>query len=180
MNKIYSTFMFLSMLTITCLLTSCGSDNTEIDPGSLAEGEIVMTFNGTITKLPNYAEALSPTYLPKTDTGAEFVMMCPQEIGTLNITYFKISYPNNIEASSFKVGESLVRDGVELLFTDGTSGTQVAQYLIGSSKVLANDGTTISVAFENLKATTTMPLRSLLISKGTIKFKVKDKFDPRE
>ncbi len=171
MNKSYITLLVVSMLFSVFTLTSCSKGET-IDPGTVAEGEVVITYNKTISKLTNYGAGLSPRYITKSGEGSEFVMMCPMEFGSLNIIYFKITYPKSIPASSFEVGSTIERDGIKLLFSDATKGTQIGQYLIGSSKVVANDGKYISVAFENLKITTTMPARSLLIHKGTIKFAI--------
>ncbi len=172
MRKIHSTVLLLSMLFSVFFLTSCGKGDIEINPGSVAEGEVVITFNKTISKFPNYAQALAPRYLSKSGTGSAFLMMCPQELGSLKITYLKIVYPKSIPASSFEVGSTLEREGIHLLFADAFSGTQIAQYQIGSTKVVANDGKFISVAFENLKITTVSPVRNLLIHKGTIKFAI--------
>ncbi len=174
MSKIYSTFMLLAMIVAAMSFSSCSS-NTEIEPGSMAEDEVLMIYNGVTYKMNQYGADLTPQYLPKQENGAEFVMKCP-----FDITYFKIVFPRDkfgeMPSKTFKVGDSIGRDGVQLLFSDATSGTQIAQYLIGSAQVVANDGQYISIAFESLKATTMMSTKELSIIKGTIKFKIVDDY----
>ena len=157
--------MMLAMMVATLsFLTACGGDdddNIDID-----KGDIIIVYNGNTFDYDEYGENLAPRYQARNAEGGEFIIFCPYDFAIFEITYPRETF-GKLPSSSFKAGHIIDPNDVVLSFTDETSESFVAQYVSGSAKVVANDGESISVSFNNFKATSST--RDINIKKGIIK-----------
>ena len=153
-------------------LTACGGDdddNIDID-----KGDIIIVYNGNTFDYDEYGENLAPRYQARNAEGGEFIIFCPYDFAIFEITYPRETF-GKLPSSSFKAGHIIDPNDVVLSFTDETSESFVAQYVSGSAKVVANDGESISVSFNNFKATSST--RDINIKKGIIKFIIRDDYN---
>lgn len=174
MKKLNSAILMVVMMVAALSFTACGSnDDIPEGGGTITEASVVFKYNGLLYNYPDYGITLTPRYLPKETDGADFILSFP-----IDNSSFKINLPRNVygdvPSSYFKVGTILDTKVVIMSFTDMESGTQIATYNQGISKVTANDGNTISIYFEDFKVSSTT--RELHFTKGTIKFKIVDDY----